>query len=89
MLSDSDGLLVTDIELAAEKPEKTVYPRPGYIQPVFYTVEGKKIKTTIFAGKKKDIPSRFANTQARIAKQNLRVKLNAAGRIESEITMLF
>lgn len=89
MLTDLDGILVTDITLSPEKPEKVIYPRPGFSQPVYYTVDGKQIKTTIFSSKKKEIQSRFENTKARISKQNLRVKLNAAGRIESEITMLF
>lgn len=89
MLNNSDGILVTDISMADGRPEKTNYPRPGYLQAVYYTVDGKQIKTTIFSSKKKEIQSRLENTRARIQKQNLRVKLNEAGRIGSEITMLF
>ena len=89
MLTDLDGMLVTNIELVDEKPQKTIYPRPGYEQAVIYTVDGNKIKTTIFSAKKKDIAWSLENKKARIAKQNIRVKLNAAGRIESETMMLF
>lgn len=77
--------LVTNVELVNEKPFKVTYPRKGYAQPVFYTVNGKQYRSSVFAEKLKEVKQTFDSHKTRVSQQKVKVTLNEQDKISMVI----